>query len=339
MQLSGSAAFTAMPAGRPAVQRSADISMMAECVARNPPSCTLRAPRLPSHHITSHPAVSLSSRTRHVQNASRTHAHESLTHTPFHHLLLAFIPRSRTPFIAGNWKMNTVLSEAVSLAKEVAAAAEKADGVQVAVCPPFPFIVPVKEALKGSKVGVGAQDCYYEEAGAYTGALRASCCPSHPAAPPPPPPRARPELVSGVTSGATWRLLSLLPMNSTQHHHPFPSPFCPLAPRAAAVSTTMLDSVGCDYVLTGHSERRAVFGDSDADVNKKTLKVLDAGLKAILCIGELKEERESGEKKQQRPQTQAPPPPHTPPPPQHLPPSPRASDQPSTTTRHPDTPS
>ena len=57
----------------------------------------------------------------------------------------------------------------------------------------------------------------------------------------------------------------------------------------------MLDSVGCDYVLTGHSERRAVFGDSDADVNKKTLKVLDAGLKAILCIGELKEERESGE--------------------------------------------
>ena len=192
MQLSGSAAFTAMPAGRPAVQRSADISMMAECVARNPPSCTLRAPRLPSHHITSHPAVSLSSRTRHVQNASRTHAHESLTHTPFHHLLLAFIPRSRTPFIAGNWKMNTVLSEAVSLAKEVAAAAEKADGVQVAVCPPFPFIVPVKEALKGSKVGVGAQDCYYEEAGAYTGALRASCCPSHPAAPPPPPPTRTP---------------------------------------------------------------------------------------------------------------------------------------------------
>lgn len=191
MQLSGSAAFTAMPAGRPAVQRSADISMMAECVARNPPSCTLRAPRLPSHHITSHPAVSLSSRTRHVQNASRTHAHESLTHTPFHHLLLAFIPRSRTPFIAGNWKMNTVLSEAVSLAKEVAAAAEKADGVQVAVCPPFPFIVPVKEALKGSKVGVGAQDCYYEEAGAYTGALRASCCPSHPAAPPPPHAHAR----------------------------------------------------------------------------------------------------------------------------------------------------
>merc|ERR1712066_56055 len=62
-----------------------------------------------------------------------------------------------------------------------------------------------------------------------------------------------------------------------------------------AVSTGMLKSVGCEYVLTGHSERRAVFGDSDADVNKKTLKVLEEGLKAILCIGELKEERESGE--------------------------------------------
>merc|ERR1740127_189773 len=57
----------------------------------------------------------------------------------------------------------------------------------------------------------------------------------------------------------------------------------------------MLKSVGCDYVLSGHSERRATFGDSDEDVNKKTLKVLAEGLKAILCIGELKEERESGE--------------------------------------------
>merc|ERR1711920_732226 len=63
----------------------------------------------------------------------------------------------------------------------------------------------------------------------------------------------------------------------------------------AAVSTAMLKSVGVDYVVAGHSERRAVFGDSDEDVNKKVLKVLDAGLKCIFCIGELKEERESGE--------------------------------------------
>ena len=49
--------------------------------------------------------------------------------------------------------------------------------------------------------------------------------------------------------------------------------------------------VGCDYVLSGHSERRAVFGDSDEMVNAKTLKILAQGIKCILCIGELKEVR------------------------------------------------
>ena len=57
----------------------------------------------------------------------------------------------------------------------------------------------------------------------------------------------------------------------------------------------MLKSVGCDYICVGHSERRTVFGDTDEDVNKKVLKVLGEGIKCILCIGELKEERESGE--------------------------------------------
>ena len=49
--------------------------------------------------------------------------------------------------------------------------------------------------------------------------------------------------------------------------------------------------VGCDYVLSGHSERRAVFGDSYEMVNAKTLKILKQGIKCILCIGELKEVR------------------------------------------------
>jgi len=138
---------------------------------------------------------------------------------------------ARTPLMAGNWKMNTVLDEAKTLAADVAAAAKSADGVDVAVCVPFPFMTAVGDVLKGSKVGLGAQDCYYEDSGAYT----------------------------------------------------------------AAVSTAMLKSVGTEYVLSGHSERRATFGDSDADVNKKTLKILAEGLKCILCIGELKEERESGE--------------------------------------------
>jgi len=137
----------------------------------------------------------------------------------------------RTPLMAGNWKMNTVLPEAVALANEVAEAAKGNPNVDVAVCAPAPFLSPVADALKGTKVGLGGQDCHWEAGGAYTG----------------------------------------------------------------AVSTSMLKSVGCEYVLAGHSERRAVFGDSDADTNKKVLKILEEGLKCILCIGELKEERESGE--------------------------------------------
>ena len=53
----------------------------------------------------------------------------------------------------------------------------------------------------------------------------------------------------------------------------------------------MVLQVGCDYVLSGHSERRSIFGDSDEDVNAKTLKIIKQGMKCILCIGELKEVR------------------------------------------------
>eukprot|EP00962_Isochrysis_galbana_P054793 scaffold26413_cov138-Isochrysis_galbana.AAC.3 len=89
----------------------------------------------------------------------------------------------RTPLMAGNWKMNTDLSAAVALAKDVAASAAKASDVDVAVCVPFPFLIPVKEALAGSAVAVGAQDCHWEEAGAYTGPLHALAQESRPAAP------------------------------------------------------------------------------------------------------------------------------------------------------------
>ena len=50
----------------------------------------------------------------------------------------------------------------------------------------------------------------------------------------------------------------------------------------------------CRYVLTGHSERRTLFGDDDDVINAKTRIVLDAGLKAVLCIGETKGEYEKG---------------------------------------------
>mgnify|MGYP006384757233 FL=1 len=60
------------------------------------------------------------------------------------------------------------------------------------------------------------------------------------------------------------------------------------------VSALMLKSVGCEYVILGHSERRHIFGESNEMINKKIKKALSAGLKPIFCVGELLEERESG---------------------------------------------
>ena len=60
------------------------------------------------------------------------------------------------------------------------------------------------------------------------------------------------------------------------------------------ISASMLKSVGCEFVILGHSERRAIFGESDEVINKKIKKALSAGLKPIFCIGETLEERESG---------------------------------------------
>jgi triosephosphate isomerase len=60
------------------------------------------------------------------------------------------------------------------------------------------------------------------------------------------------------------------------------------------VSSSMLKSVGCEFVIIGHSERRHIFGETDDMINKKIKKALSAELKPIFCIGELLEERERG---------------------------------------------
>ena len=75
----------------------------------------------------------------------------------------------RTPFVAGNWKMNTTKATAVALAKGVAAAAPA--GVQVGVAPPFVYLDAVGQALAGSAVLLGAQDVYHEKDGAFTGEI------------------------------------------------------------------------------------------------------------------------------------------------------------------------
>ena len=71
--------------------------------------------------------------------------------------------------IAGNWKMNTTVDEAVTLVKSMLPGLNKITGVEKVVCPPFVSLVSVREILKGGSVLLGGQNLYYEEKGAYTG--------------------------------------------------------------------------------------------------------------------------------------------------------------------------
>ena len=60
------------------------------------------------------------------------------------------------------------------------------------------------------------------------------------------------------------------------------------------VSAQMLKSIGTEYVIIGHSERRQYFAETDETVNKKVKSALSVGLKPIICIGETLDQRESG---------------------------------------------
>lgn len=127
--------------------------------------------------------------------------------------------------------MNTERAAAIRLARQVAAGVADFGGVEVALFPPFPYLLPVAEALAGSAVRLGAQDFYFKPDGAFTG----------------------------------------------------------------EVSLAMLKDCGVRIVLTGHSERRHLIGESDDLVNAKTAAALAAGLECILCIGETLEQRQSGQ--------------------------------------------
>ena len=135
----------------------------------------------------------------------------------------------RKPIIAGNWKMNKNIKEALEFVKEVGSRADR-DDVEAVICAPFLQLKDLKEATKGTKIKVGAQNMHFETSGAFTG----------------------------------------------------------------EVSAEMLQEIGMDYVIIGHSERREYFGETDETVNKKVLKALQIGINPILCCGETLEQREAG---------------------------------------------
>lgn len=80
--------------------------------------------------------------------------------------------KSRTPFIAGNWKMNpNKMDDAVALAEKVKAGVGPSTDVRVAICPPSVFLQRIDQLLANSPIGVGAQNMHWENSGAYTGEL------------------------------------------------------------------------------------------------------------------------------------------------------------------------
>jgi triosephosphate isomerase (TIM) len=140
---------------------------------------------------------------------------------------------NRRPFVGGNWKMNLDLSAAQALTETLIGALARETMVEVAICPPFPYLQPIGQLLREARspVRLGAQDVYHQPNGAFTG----------------------------------------------------------------EVSCEMLRDVGVSVVLTGHSERRHVLGESDELINRKTRAALEKGLEVILCIGETLEQRQAGQ--------------------------------------------
>jgi len=78
---------------------------------------------------------------------------------------------ARTPLIAGNWKMNTTVEEAVTLIKTMQSPLHKIQGVEKVICPPFVSLMAARAIIRGSTVKLGAQDVYFEEKGAFTGEI------------------------------------------------------------------------------------------------------------------------------------------------------------------------
>jgi triosephosphate isomerase len=80
---------------------------------------------------------------------------------------------SRTPFVAGNWKMHKTVEEAEAFIGALLPRVSSADGVDVAICPPFTALQAMVDSARGSRVGVYAQNMHEADSGAFTGEVSA----------------------------------------------------------------------------------------------------------------------------------------------------------------------
>lgn len=138
----------------------------------------------------------------------------------------------RQKIIAGNWKMNKTFKEGIDLVDEVLSLTEHANlhNVHVIFGTPFIHLRKVsKQIKKHNHFHLAAQNCHWEESGAFTG----------------------------------------------------------------EVSVPMLESVGCEYVIIGHSERRQYFYESNDICARKIEAALKHNIKPIYCVGETQDVRES----------------------------------------------
>ena len=79
----------------------------------------------------------------------------------------------RKKIIAGNWKMNKTVTDAIALVKDLKTEISEQSAVDVVICPPFTAIYPVRETLSGSSIHLGAQDMFWKPSGAYTSQISA----------------------------------------------------------------------------------------------------------------------------------------------------------------------
>ncbi|MBQ9180164.1 MAG: triose-phosphate isomerase [Firmicutes bacterium] len=139
----------------------------------------------------------------------------------------------RTPFIAGNWKMNMSRAEATDFANALKEKYHDTD-VRTAICAPFVHLELLKNIFEGTDIKVGAQNCHFEDSGAFTG----------------------------------------------------------------EVSVPMLEELGIDYCIIGHSERREYNNETDETVNLKLKRLFASSILPILCVGENLDQRDAGKEKE-----------------------------------------
>ncbi len=134
----------------------------------------------------------------------------------------------KKPLVIANWKMKLGLADSRDLAKAMVVKAGQ--GAELILCPSFTALAAVGQVIKGTSVRLGAQDCFWEPTGAFTG----------------------------------------------------------------EVSTAQLKELGAEFVIIGHSERRANLNETDEMVHRKVEAAVAAGLVPIICVGETFEQRQQG---------------------------------------------